>query len=104
MSAFSNEEIISSTLSAEDRSCPRKKVENLPGPKGALLAEKFEAVVARNPDIAVLKEDDRCRKVGVELTKDQAAFGLNAYSITGTLISDKCPKGEYLYFFVVDQC
>ena len=29
-----------------------------------------------------------------ELTKDQAAFGLNAFSITGTLISDKCPKGE----------
>ena len=32
-----------------------------------------------------------------ELTKDQAAFGLNAYSITGTLISDKCPKGEYTF-------
>ena len=32
-----------------------------------------------------------------ELTKDQAAFGLNAYSITGTLISDKCPKGEHIF-------
>ena len=32
-----------------------------------------------------------------ELTKDQAAFGLNAFSITGTLISDKCPKGEYVF-------
>ena len=28
------------------------------------------------------------------LTKGQAAFGLNAFSITGTLISDKCPKGK----------
>ena len=28
------------------------------------------------------------------LTRDQAAFGLNAFSITGTLISDKCPQGR----------
>ena len=27
------------------------------------------------------------------LTKGQAAFGLNAFSIKGTLIADKCPKG-----------
>ena len=32
-----------------------------------------------------------------ELTKDQAAFGLNEYSITGTLISDKCPIGESIF-------
>ena len=28
------------------------------------------------------------------LSRDQAAFGLNAFSITGTLISDKCPQGR----------
>ena len=28
------------------------------------------------------------------LTRDQAGFGLNAFSITGTLISDKCPQGR----------
>ena len=28
------------------------------------------------------------------LTRDQAAFGLNDFSITGTLISDKCPQGR----------
>ena len=27
------------------------------------------------------------------LSRDQAAFGLNAFSISGTLISDKCPQG-----------
>jgi peroxidase len=27
------------------------------------------------------------------LNRDQAAFGLNAFSITGTLIADKCPSG-----------
>ena len=27
------------------------------------------------------------------LTGDQAGFGLNSFSITGTLIADKCPKG-----------
>jgi peroxidase len=27
------------------------------------------------------------------LTPDQAAFGLNAFSIEGTMIKDKCPKG-----------
>ena len=28
------------------------------------------------------------------LNKDQAGFGLNAFSITGTLIADKCPGGK----------
>ena len=28
------------------------------------------------------------------LGKEQAGFGLNAFSIRGTLISDKCPGGE----------
>ena len=27
------------------------------------------------------------------LSRSQAAFGLNAFSITGTLIADKCPRG-----------
>ena len=28
------------------------------------------------------------------LSRDQAGFGLNAFSISGTLIADKCPKGK----------
>ena len=28
-----------------------------------------------------------------QLTRGQAAFGLTAFSITGTLIADKCPQG-----------
>ena len=27
------------------------------------------------------------------LTSDQAGFGLNAFSIKGTIIEDKCPRG-----------